>query len=65
MAHYHHPMAAHPLRGAPVRDEDTRRVVSEDAELEEGRLLVGPAFWIGGMLSLAAWAALAAAFGLV
>jgi hypothetical protein len=60
MAHYHQPMAAHPLRGA-----DTGLIGSEDADQEEGRLLVGPAFWIGGLLSLAAWAALAAAFGLV
>jgi len=28
-------------------------------------LLVSPAFWCGGLLSLAAWAALAAALGLI
>jgi hypothetical protein len=65
MAHYQHPMATHPLRGASVRAADTGLVGGEDADHEEGRLLAGPAFWIGGLLSLAAWVALAAAFGLV
>ena len=64
MAHFHHPLASHSLRGASAR-VDSGRVASEEADHEEGRLLVGPAFWIGGVLSLAAWAALAAAFGLV
>jgi hypothetical protein len=64
MAHFHNPMANHPLRSASVH-ADSGRVASDEADHEEGRLLVGPAFWIGGVLSLAAWAALAAAFGLV
>jgi hypothetical protein len=63
MAHYHHPVTSHSLRGASVSRAATRP--NENADLEEGRLLIGPAFWIGGLLSLAAWGALAAAFGLV
>jgi hypothetical protein len=48
-----------------VRDAEPGRIAAEDEDMQEGRLLVGPAFWIGGMLSLAAWLALAAAVGLV
>jgi hypothetical protein len=65
MAHYHHPVATHPLRGDSVSRAAARPISDADAGLDEGRLLVGPAFWIGGALSLGAWIALAAAFGLV
>jgi hypothetical protein len=65
MAHYHHPLANHPLRGASVGRAGTRPIGDDHADLEEGRLLIGPAFWIGGALSLAAWVALAVALGLI
>jgi hypothetical protein len=59
-----HPRTAHrhafPLYGTRLE----RRQDSKTAEHDEGPgLLVSPAFWIGGVLSLAAWAGLAAALG--
>ena len=35
---------------------------SASADWEEGRLLCDPAFWIGGLVSLVVWTALAAVF---
>ena len=43
-------------RAAPPRAEP-------DQAPEEGRLLVSPAFWIGGLLSILMWIGIAAAFG--
>jgi len=34
-------------------------------EWEEGQLLIAPGFWLGGILSVAAWTALAAALCLL
>jgi len=64
MALFHHPMATQPLRGAPVGRPGTEQAGADQTEFEEGRLLIGPAFWIGGLLSVAAWTGLAALFGL-
>ena len=48
---------------APQEQSRTRAPGAED---DQGPgLLVSPAFWIGGLLSVAVWAGIAAAFGLI
>ena len=50
-------------RPAPEDARAAPHLSDPDQAPEEGNLLVSPAFWIGGALSILAWIGIAALFG--
>ena len=46
------------------QEQPRTRVLEADHDEGPG-LLVSPAFWIGGVLSIAVWVGIAAAFGII
>lgn len=62
MAEYNHALRTHrPHRQAAERASRAQRAM-HDQQHEEGRMLVNPAFWVAGVLSIAAWVGIAALF---
>ncbi len=53
------------LHAYGARREQSRSHAPAATDDEGSGLLVSPAFWIGGLISVAIWVGLAAAFGLI
>ena len=64
---FHQRTASHAAMHGFTAEQPGQRTRGRAAENDdEGPgLLVSPAFWIGGVLSLGVWVALAAAFGVI
>ena len=63
MAEYNHALRTHgPQRRRVDRATRPHGAVRDDQQHEEGRMLVKPAFWIAGLISIAAWVGIAALF---
>jgi hypothetical protein len=63
MAKYDHAIDSRPVHEAPGEDVGTPVQFAEDENPGEGRLLISPFFWIGGLLSILAWVGIAAFLG--
>jgi hypothetical protein len=63
MAKYDHAIDSRPVHESLGEDVGTPVQFTQDENPEEGRLLISPVFWIGGLLAILSWVGIAAFFG--